>query len=254
MQQRGTRPSDQDTGRSDGADRLATLFSSFAREVQQERDPESTLAEIVRAAIVLVPGCDEASVSIICRGRSVVSRAASGELPRVVDALQESTKQGPCLSAVFDQETVRVPDLADEDRWPLFSAGAREAGAAGMLCFQLYVQGDNLGALNLISRVAGAFTDESEHVGRLFAAHAAIALSASQQHDRMVRAVATQQLIGQAQGILMERHKVTDQEAFSMLVRVSQDSNTKLRDIAGRLVSSGELALGDRRSPARHPS
>jgi len=116
-----------------------------------------------------------------------------------------------------------------------------QAGAAGMLAFQLYVQGENLGALNLYSRRPGAFDDESEHVGLLFASHAAVAYAAVRQQTGLTRSVATRQLIGQAQGILMERHKLSDQQAFALLVQASQHRNVKLRDIAEQLVHSGSL-------------
>ena len=54
--------------------------------------------------------------------------------------------------------------MAKERRWPGFTAGALAAGAAGMLSLQLFVEGDDLGALNLFSRRAGVFGDESEHI------------------------------------------------------------------------------------------
>lgn len=234
-------PSAQDTGGSDGRDALAVLFSDFAREVQQETDPHATLTAIVRAAVELIPGCDEGSISVVRGRRTVTSEAASSELPRVVDALQEEVQQGPCLDAAYEQETVRVPDMASETRWPKFAARAHEAGAAGMLSCQLYVEGDNLGALNLFSRRSGAFDDESEHVGLLFAAHAAIAYAAAQQQARMIRNVATRQLIGRAEGILMERHKITGDQAFALLVRASQHRQLKLRDVAERLTHSGDF-------------
>jgi len=93
----------------------------------------------------------------------------------VVDALQEETGQGPCLDEAYEQETVRVSDMAAEQRWPLFVGRAADAGAGGMLSFQLYVEGDDLGALNLYSHRAGVFDDEAGHVEPLFAAHAAVA-------------------------------------------------------------------------------
>lgn len=62
--------------------------------------------------------------------RRLRSQAASGELPRVVDALQESTGQGPCLDAIYDRATVRVTDMATDNRWPKFAAAAAAAGAA----------------------------------------------------------------------------------------------------------------------------
>ena len=234
-------PSAQDTGRSDGRDGLAVLFSDFARDVQQQTDPDATLTAIVQAAVELIPGCDEGSISVVLGRRKVTSQAPSGELPRLVDAIQEAVQQGPCLDAVYEQETVRVPDMASETRWPKFAERAHEAGAAGMLSIQLYVEGDNLGALNLFSRRPWAFDDESEHVGLLFASHAATAYAAAQQQAKMVRTVATRQLIGRAEGILMERHKVTGDQAFALLVRASQHSQLKLRDVAERLTHSGDL-------------
>ncbi len=237
--QRGE-PSDGALVSFDGKDELAGAFAEFARSVQQQSDPDSTLGEIVRAAVELVPGCDEASISVVLGRRNVSSQAPSSELP-VVDALQESTGQGPCLDAAYVHETVRVPDMATETRWPLFTARALEAGAAGMLACQLYVEGDDLGALNLLSRTPGALDEESEHVALMFAAHAAVAYATAQQREAAARTVATRQLIGQAEGILMERHRVTAEQAFTMLVRVSQHRNVKLRDIAERLVLSGRL-------------
>ena len=241
-------PSGADTGTADGPDELALLFSTFARSVEQQSDPEDTLIEVVRAAVELVPGCDEASISVVFGRRKASSEAASGELPRVVDELQESLGQGPCLDAAYEQETVRVPDMASETRWPKFAPAALAAGAAGMLSFQLYVENENLGALNLYSRTAWAFDDQSEHVGLMFAAHAAVAYAAARKRDKLTRAVATRELIGMAQGILMERHKLTSDQAFALLVRVSQHRNAKLREVADRLVLSGHLDI-----PASNP-
>ena len=237
------RPSHADTGTMDGQDNLAASFSQFARSVQQQADPEETLAEIVRAAVALIPGCDDGSISVVAGRRAVNSHAPLSEFARVIDTLQDSLGQGPCLDAAYDHETVRVADMAAETRWPRFIEAARAAGAAGMLSIQLFVDGDNLGALNLFSRTPGAFDDESEHVGLMFAAHAAVAFAATQQQAAMNRAVATRQLIGQAQGVLMERHKLTSDQAFALLVRVSQHRKTELRDIAASLVQSGRFAM-----------
>lgn len=110
-----------------------------------------------------------------------------------------------------------------------------------MLAFQLYVEGDNLGALNLYAGTAGAFDDESEHVGLLFAAHAAIAYAGVRTQFQLQRAIATRELIGQACGILMERYKLSADRAFAVLVRTSQTGNVKLRDVADQLIHTGEL-------------
>lgn len=235
-------PSSSDTGGSRGQDELATVLSRFARDVQQEDDPDRTLEVIVQNAVALIPGCDEASISVVIGRQRVSSEVASGDLPRIVDALQERVGQGPCLDAAYEHETVRVPDMAIETRWPQFTAEALAAGAAGMMCLQLFVEGDDLGALNLFSRRAWTFDDESEHIGLLFAAHAALAYAAVQQRSRSTQSIAIRQLIGQAQGVLMERHKITTDQAFALLVKTSQHTNTKLRHVAEQLVLSGHVA------------
>jgi hypothetical protein len=138
--------------------------------------------------------------------------------------------------------------MRTETRWPRFAQRAFHAGAGSMLSFQLYVEGDNLGALNLYARQPGAFDDESEHVGLLFAAHAAGAYAGAQKQDQLIAAMATRDLIGQAKGILMERYKISGDRAFSLLIRVSQNTHRKLRDVADELVRSGELT-GQQRGP-----
>lgn len=234
-------PSTADTGTTVDHDQLAHQLSAFARRAQSEEDPGLMLDEIVKAAVQLIPGVDEASISVVIGRRDVTSQHPSGDLPAKVDAVQMETGQGPCLDAAYEHETVRVPDMASEDRWPQFASRAFALGAASMLSIQLYVENDNLGALNLYSRTAGSFTDESEHVGLLFASHAAIAFAGADKAHHLNIAVARRDLIGQAKGILMERFKITAEQAFSILVRVSQNSNRRLFDVAEELTHTGHL-------------
>lgn len=220
---------------------MATQLSELARELQQENDLDAVLAGIVQAALELIPGTAHASISLVTGRKKVNSEVASGELPRQVDALQNSTGQGPCLDAAYQERVVRVPDLSRETRWPDFSRGAMELGARSMLSFQLFVEGDRLGALNLYGDGPDAFDDESEQTGSLVAAHAAVAFADSQKISQFGEALASRELIGQAEGILMERYKITAQQAFILLSRASSRSHIKLRDVAEHLANSGEV-------------
>ncbi len=226
LRPRGTRgeASTHDTGTSEGQDQLALRLSEVSRSLAGFDSPATTLEGIVGAAIELIPGVDEGSISLVLGRRRVFSEAPSGKLPRTVDALQEETGQGPCLDAAYQHETVRVPDMSREQRWPLFAARAAGAGAGGMLSFQLFVSGEDLGALNLYSHRAGAFTDASEHVGLMFVSHAAVAYASIRRQTELVEAVASRLVIGQAQGMLMERYQLDPAQAFAVLVRASQSS------------------------------
>lgn len=222
-------------------DGLAVRLSELARELQSEDTGDAVLTDLVRAAVEIIPGTDEASISVVLGRKRIDSHAPTGELPSQVDALQMKVGQGPCLDAAFNEQTVWVPDLRTDSRWPRFSAGAYELGARSMLSFQLYVEGDNLGALNLYGRQAGSFTEESQHVGLLVAAHAAVAFADQQKLEQYRQAMDTRDLIGQAKGILMERFKINDQQAFVILTRASSVTNMKLRDIALHLTHTGEI-------------
>ena len=237
-----SRPNEPEPGRVD----LAHRFGELARSLEQQSDLDATLRAIVHAAVDTVPGAQHASISAIRKRREVETRASTNNLSTAVDRAQYDSAQGPCLDTLYEQETVRLPDMAAETRWPAFTQRAAELGVGSMLSVQLFVEGDDLGALNLVHQDKHAFDDESEQIALLFASHAAVAMSAAQQHEGLKRAVGTRQLIGQAQGILMERLKLTDDRAFALLVRASQDTNRKLVDVAAELVRTGGLPNGSR--------
>ena len=234
-----------DTGQ-DAPETLGSVMSRIARELQGEHgDVEATLQRITRAAVDTVPGTDECGISYVVARRTVEPRAWTSDLPRTVDALQSELGQGPCLDAVWDHRVVRVPDVATEGRWPEFARRAGASGVGSLLCFQLFVTGDGLGALNLYSHRAGAFDAESEEVGLMLAGHAAVALAGAEHEANLRAGMDHRDLIGQAKGILMERHKLTAGQAFDLLVRTSSLTNRKLRDIADELSTTGHLATTD---------
>ena len=235
-------PSAEYGGPEAGWNELAEKLAELARSMHEEKGLENTLNAIVHAAANTVPGADEASITAVSGRREVRTVAASGELAPAVDQAQYETGQGPCLSSLYERETVRLSDLSTEQRWPEFAARAAKLGVASMLAVQLYVDGDDLGALNLHGRQPDAFIDESEQVGLMFAAHAAVAFASAKAEEHMQAAVNSRDLIGQAKGILIERYKISGQEAFRLLVVASQSTNIKLYQVAEYLIRTGQLA------------
>ncbi len=234
-------------------DDLSQRLADLARDMQHQPDSADVMDLIVSAVVGMVPGAEEASISLAQRGRRVVSAAATGDLPRLFDDLQQETRQGPCMDAMYEHQTIRVDDLTTEQRWPELARRAGEIGVSSMLCVQLFVAGDDLGALNLLARRPGAFTDESERIGLLLASHAAVAVAQARKLDHLTTALASRDLIGQAKGVLMERYKITADQAFLVLVRASQDTNRKLHEIALHLTDTGVLAEGQRNTANARP-
>jgi len=222
-------------------DELATLLSDVAQSLQQELDVQDTLQAIVDAAAEAVPGAQHVSLSVVIGRREVQTRASTDELPEAVDQAQYETEQGPCLDTLYEQRTARIPNMAAEERWPAFTARAQNLGVGSMLAVQLFVQGEDLGALNLFNAEPEAFDEESEHVALLFASHAAIAMADAQQQDHLRQAIEFRDLIGQAKGILMERYKLTADQSFQVLTRASNRGNRKLRDVAVELAEQGTV-------------
>ena len=219
---------------------LVAATSDLARSLQSVHgDVEATLRMITTRVLTGVPGTGHAGITLVTDSGRLEPRATTGPLPEKLDALQGEVGQGPCLQALWSQQTVRVDDLGADPRWPAFSARASEEGVGSMLCFQLFVRGRTLGALNLYAEPPGAFTEESEVVGLVFATHAAIALSAAQEIEHLRTAVDSHEVIGQATGIVMERYGLDAEGAFAALSRTSQDSNTRLREVARRVVTTG---------------
>jgi GAF domain-containing protein len=231
-------------------DELAETFAEIARTLRAERSVQATLERIVELAAKTIDGCDHAGVTFVERGR-MHTPAASDDVPGLVDAVQYETGEGPCLDAIREHEVFQTDDLAEEPRWPGFSRRAAEAsGVASILSYRLFIEADTMGALNLYSRQKAAFDVEDRAVGSIFAAHAAVALSAARQQEQLEQAIQTRDLIGQAKGILMARQHVSADEAFEMLRRGSQRLNLKLREVA-RQVAEGPTGSPD--SPPSSP-
>jgi len=234
------RPSNSYAGDVD-TNALAETLSDLARSLQQESSLDETLSGIALAAVQTVPGAKHAGITAVRARRRLTTVAATDEVVRDVDEVQYETGQGPCVDAAYEHRTLRLSDMAEEQRWPEFSRRALALGVRSMLSFQLYVVGDDLGALNLYSSDPDSFTDDSEYIGLMFASHAAVAMAGAQRQREMDDALALRDTIGQAKGILMERHRISADQAFGVLVRASQRTNIKLTEISRRLTETGEL-------------
>ena len=237
-EEQGPAPAPGDGQGATGASgHLGEVMGQVARSLQEEHgDVEATLQTVTATAVGIVPGAEECTVTYVTGRRRVEPRAATGDLPREVDEMQDRIQEGPCLDAVWEESTVRVDDMRTETRWPRFAAEAARSGVLSSLSLQLFVEGDNLGALNIYARQPHAFGEESEDVGLVLAAHAAVAVAGAQNEEHLRRAVSSRDVIGQAKGILMERRGIGADEAFEVLREASQALNVKLARVALTLV------------------
>ena len=225
------------------ADReLSGQLSAVARQLSSQGDVALTMDKALAVAVEMIDGCDAAAVSLIARRRGIETLVATDEVATRGDVLQSELAEGPCLDAAWRSETVSAPDLATDARWPTWGPRvAEELGIHSMLCFQLFVTEDSLGALNLYSQRPHAFTQHDHVDGLALAAQVAVALVAAREIDQLNAAVVSRTVIGQAQGIVMERFGVNAEQAFAVLRRLSSHSNQKLHQVAADIVRTRQI-------------
>jgi GAF domain-containing protein len=215
-------------------------LAAAAREMAAETSTEDTLSRAVAVAVDLIEGCDLVGVSVVHQDR-IDTPAANDETLRLIDEAQFEMRQGPCFDALQDFETVSSDDLGSDQRWPLWGPRmVEEARVRSCLCFRLFTTGSSLGALNLYSYDTHGFTSADVETGLALGAQVAIALEASQRED-VLSDLSHRTVIGQAQGILMERYHLTADVAFLVLVRFSSSLGMKIHEVASQVVASGHV-------------
>jgi GAF domain-containing protein len=207
----------------------------------KEADLQGTLDAIVSTAVNTVDNAQYAGVNLFDRGR-FIPQAVAGQPPLALDALQQRTGTGPCIDSSRDQVVLRVDDVASDERWPVYAALATSLGVASMLCVPLSVDELCLGSVSLYGIAPYGFEGHHEQLASLFATHAALALADAQRTEQLRQALASRDIIGQAKGILMERHRITAEAAFTMLTQDSQRTNRKLTVVARGLAETGQIA------------
>ncbi|MCV7445514.1 GAF and ANTAR domain-containing protein [Mycobacterium paraense] len=217
---------------------LAERMARLSREMAAPRALEHVLTDVTAAAVQLIPATDIAGVLLVKRGGDFESLADTDSLVAELDRLQHEFGEGPCADAALKQTVVRTDDLRKEPRWPRYAPAAVQHGVLSSLSFKLYTADRTAGALNLFSFQAGAWDTEAETIGSVFAAHAAAAIMAGRHGEQMESALSSRDRIGQAKGIIMERYGVDDVRAFEMLRALSQEGQTKLVDIAERVIET----------------
>ncbi|WP_179476197.1 ANTAR domain-containing protein [Mycolicibacterium vinylchloridicum] len=217
---------------------LAQRMAELARATAPPRDVDEVLTDVTAAATAMIPGTDTCGVLLIGKGGKFESLFGTSDLIYELDALQEQCGEGPCIEAALNELIVRTDDFTTERRWPKYSQAVAELGVRSGLSFKLYTSASTAGALNLFGREPHAFDMQSEAIGSVLAAHAASAIIASRHGEQLESALTSRDTIGQAKGVIMERFNVDAMRAFEMLRELSQTTNTRLTDIATRVIET----------------
>lgn len=225
----------------DPANDIHTRIADVARTLHDSAQDagEPVAQQVVDYAVSEIPGAQYAGITVATSRREVETPAATHEYPALLDAYQQKHQQGPCLSAAWHEHTVRVENLETDDRWPDYRRDALNGTPIrSILSFRLFTSEQTIGALNVYADDPRAFDDESEDIGYALATHAALAWDTERRVGQFRSALASRDVIGQAKGMLMERFGVDAVRAFELLKKISQDTNTRLADVAHQVVAT----------------
>lgn len=218
-----------------------TEFKQLSRALLAAEDEPGRLRVTVEAAPSLVPRCDHAGVTLNAKG-GVFTAVSSDDVVRRANELQHELGEGPCLDMVREQDTIVVPDLASDHRWPRWSAAAREElRVSSMMSLLVYTDHHSYGALSLYASQGRRFDGDDVAIGQALAGHLAAIVASGREIDQLGTAVVSRLAIGQAQGILMARLDIDADQAFDYLRRLSSESNRKISVVAAEIARTRRL-------------
>lgn len=224
----------------------ADNFAALAREFARQPDLAATLQAIVVHTVATIGPAEHASITIRRPDGNYQTIATTGQLPLLVDEVQQQLQEGPGLQALTEHHVLRSDDLANDPRWPQFGRQVSDqTGVISTMSHRLLLEEDTtLGALNMYSSEPAAFAALELSVLDELATHAAIALTLAatrDQNEHLRQALDSNRTIGVAIGILMVRKLTTRQQAFDLLRITSQHGHIKLRELAEYVIDTGAL-------------
>ena len=203
----------------------------------------STLQALIGLAIETGPWC-AGSITTFQSPEPLSTAAYLGRRAADCDRLQRQLGEGPSHDAVSAAPVQVAGDLSFRSQWPEWSVRANSAGIHAVMSLRLFTD-ITLGTLNLYAACPFHIDASITEGGRVMAVHASTILGHLRIEEHLHRAVKSRTVIGQAQGMLMQRYGLTADKAFAVLRRISQNNNVKIGALAEELVGTGSIRIVD---------
>jgi GAF domain-containing protein len=224
------------------ADELAAMSARVSGLLPSVQTVRGALDLVTSLAVEVLPGTAGAGVTLTDAHGVRMTAAATDALVERADALQYELGEGPCLTAWEQHSTVRVDDVRKDRRWPGWSAAVTGTGLRSCLSSALVTGNVGLGAMKVYSGQVANFGPRSEYLMHMFAAQAATLVMEVRAAERAraisedLRAVIRQRdVVSLAKGILMHRERVSEEDAFVMLVALARQQHVSMHEAAESL-------------------
>jgi GAF domain-containing protein len=204
---------------------------------------EQSLGAALEAASVLfdVSGI---GLMVIDENRALRYVAATDEVGRALEEVQERDGHGPCIDALVFDKVVQSRDLVEDERWPEIRSGVREGSVRAVLGVPVHVAGETVGALD--GYLDRPYEWDAGHVKALQAyadllgsvlASAVQARRRGELVDQLQHALHSRVVIERAVGMLMGREGIDAVAAFDRLRREARNRRERVAELAERVLA-----------------
>ncbi len=214
----------------------------LAREIAGARTVEDSVRTLV-AFVGETLSSEHVSLSRTERSR-VVPVATTSATVRRAEELQVETREGPCADDGAGALASVSSDLARDARWPVWGPKVAELGFTSAVWTPLLAGGRRLGTMTVYAEAPEVLGAAEREVVQALSHQASTTLRVAREIEGLTLALDSRTVVGQAQGILMERFGLDDGRAFAFLRRYSQDHNVKLTEVARGIVDASVLPDG----------
>ena len=222
------------------ADRLGRILAALSA------DGDGWSSARLCAICPQITGMDGAGVMLMSGDIPRGSLCVSGKVSWLIEELQYTLGEGPCVDAYQQDRVVAEPDLADPvaERWPAFTPAALDAGVRAVFGFPLRAGAVRLGALNLYRGRPGALSGD-QHGDALVVAEVAARWVLEAQAGALAGAVSEKLAVGadfhlmvhNAAGMVSVQEGVSVTEALIRLRAFAFSHDRLVGDVAGDIVA-----------------
>ncbi|KRF10363.1 GAF and ANTAR domain-containing protein [Nocardioides sp. Soil796] len=229
-----------------GGNDTGPYFAELSKVLMSDHDVAGTLQRICDRSLEVVPAAAFSAITVRRRRGRLETLAHTDEIALRCDELQYEFEEGPCIASALEDEPYLILSTSDDQRFPLWGPKVADLGVHSLISVQLSAAAidpdrDPLGAINLYATKVDTFTEEDLQRLIVYGVHAGNALATSHLVTTLGEAVERRHEIGVAQGVMLQRYGLDQEQAFETLQRYSSHANVKLRDVAALVIEQGGL-------------
>lgn len=221
------------------AEETSRAFVRLANTLVGEFDVLDLLHVLVNESVALLDAA-AAGLMLADQDGQLHVLASTSEAGQVLEVLQQTTGEGPCVECFRTGTTIAIADVQGMgNQWPRFRSLALAQGFRSVHAIPLRVPSGTIGTLNLFRSRIGTLGAEDAAIGQALADVSTISIMQQRMisetevvNTQLQYALDSRVLIEQAKGMVAQLQGIDTNEAFQRLRQLARSSNTKLHDVA----------------------